>query len=206
LPVAVDLALQGIVMANHSFKFAGERVGLVVRGKFSHEDRPSVFKQHADCILSNGAPVGFFGEGVGGESSNAVGLRMSGQVYDYKEMQRKRAWYVSQSLARTGEVVSTVLILQVSPATATEFDSFWKGLNKARTEFNFVGGNCSTHASQAFFDAGILAGGIRGLDTPNRLYHQLYRQYEGRCKSLSGFVGFTPSESGYLLQVQTWGD
>ena len=185
----------------HTFTFAGENVGLVVRKKTSHKDRPSVFQQHADCILSNGAPVGFFGEGVGDNSSNALGIRMSGDVYGYGDMQKKRPFYIDQGRAKTMKMVSTVLILNVSRATAIQFDSFWKGLNRARVEFNFVGGNCSTHASEAFFQAGILAGGIRGLDTPNRLYHQLYRQYEGRCKSMSGFVGFSPSDSGYLVLV-----
>src|SRR5260221_10661309 len=43
----------------NTIKFTGDSVGLIVRGKKSHEHEPGLMEQHADCILSNGAPVGF---------------------------------------------------------------------------------------------------------------------------------------------------
>jgi hypothetical protein len=57
----------------YSLLFSGDQVGLIVRGKKSHAHKPDVMEQHADCILSNGAPVGFFGEGNNG-SSNSIGM------------------------------------------------------------------------------------------------------------------------------------
>lgn len=49
----------------YSPKFTGNSVGLIVRGKCSQEHHPDNLDQHADCVLSNGAPIGFFGEGGG---------------------------------------------------------------------------------------------------------------------------------------------
>ncbi|MBI3896658.1 MAG: hypothetical protein HY308_00005 [Gammaproteobacteria bacterium] len=107
-------------------QFTGSTVALIVRGKNSAAHEPSVMAQHADCILSNGLPVGFYGEdGAGtGESfgstsgsstvrSNKIGINMKGVVYDNAGMRNnKRAFYVDAAIARQFGVISTVLIVQ----------------------------------------------------------------------------------------------
>jgi hypothetical protein len=186
----------------YSLLFSGDQVGLIVRGKKSHAHKPDVMEQHADCILSNGAPVGFFGEGNNG-SSNSIGMGMQGEVYDFSELSKKRAGYVDQHKAKTLGVVSTGLFIQVSHAEAGKFDKYWSDLAKSPGTFNFLGGNCSTHASDSFIYAGILAGGIPGLDTPNNLYLQICTEKKGKCTMLSGYFGFTAYRGGYLVLVET---
>jgi len=51
-------------------------------GKISAADSPDLMNQHADCILEDGSPIGFYGEG-NDQSGNRIGMRMTGIVYDY---------------------------------------------------------------------------------------------------------------------------
>ncbi len=207
-------------MATTTYTFSGDRVALVVRGKTSHSHTPGKLQQHADCALSNGAPVGFFGtgntgssggssSGVGGSSkssansSNSRGLGMTGVVYDQASLAKNRANYVDGAIARGTGTISTVLFVQVSPAEAKAFDKAWGDMATDPGSFQILGWNCSTHASQAFRKAGILAGGIPGLDTPDNLYLQLCFEKAGKVSVTSGYVGFTASGSGFMLTVDT---
>lgn len=200
----------------------GNRVGLVVRGKTSATHDPSVFAQHADCILSNGAPIGFFGEGNAGSSgqapsgsgassrksaasSQSTGFGMSGVVFDAGLLAQRRANYISQQVARSTGTVSTVLLVDVSEAEAKAFDDAWARMKANPGSFHLLGWNCSTHASQAFREAGILAGGIPGLDTPNNLYKQLAFEKKGKVTSYSGYVGFGSIGAGWMLIIDEVG-
>lgn len=197
----------------------GDKVGLVVRGKSSHEDDPSVFNQHADCILSNGAPVGFFGAGNTGSSgggssgsggtsrssagsSNSSGMAMTGVVYDATSLARHRANYVDLGVAQATKTVSAVLLVQVSTAEATAFDQAWADMTASPGSFHLLGWNCSTHASQAFRKSGILSGGIPGLDTPNNLYKQLCFEKRGKVSLICGYVGFSKGGAGWIMMVE----
>lgn len=203
----------------HVFFTAGDRVGLIVRGKTSHEHDPSLLAQHADCILSTGAPVGFFGTGNAGSSaaapsgsgassrksaqtSQSSGLGMTGVVYDASGLARNRANYVDLGIARATKTVSMVLLVQVSAAEAAAFDQAWADMTSNPGSFHLLGWNCSTHASQAFRKAGILSGGIPGLDTPNNLYKQICFEKKGKTSAGAGYVGFTPFTTGYMLTVE----
>lgn len=200
--------------------FGGNQVALIVRGKTSHSHEPGLMEQHADCALSNGAPIGFFGAGNDGSSgggssgsgasskssagsSNSTGFVMSGVVYDLAALSRFRANYVDASIARGTKTVSTVLFVQVSATEAKNFDKAWADMSKDPGMFNILGWNCATHAAKAFQKAGILAGGIPGLDTPNNLYLQLCTEKAGKVSIASGYVGFSAFGSGYMLIVDT---
>jgi len=208
-------------MATTNYNFGGDRVALIVRGKHSADHEPSVMAQHADCALSKGAPVGFFGEAGGGGSSgrapssigasgrgstgksNSIGLGMAGVVYDFDKLRQNRPFYVELAQAKGYNLVSTVLFVQVTASEAKAFDDAWAGLTKSPGSFQLLGWNCSTHASQAFRASGILSGGIPGLDTPDNLYKQLCKERAGKVVSVSGYVGFARSGSGFMMTVDT---
>lgn len=177
-------------------------VGLIVRGKRSVTDEPSVMNQHADCVLSDGSPMGFFGTGPnrsGGQSSASsmsFGLNMRGVVYDYSAMQASRPWYVNLVDAKLAGVRSTLLTINVGGAKALEFAAYWRRLAGSPGSFDMLGNNCSTHASSAFVETKILKDGIPGLDTPENLYKQLVKSLPGKTISYSGFVGFSALTGG----------
>jgi hypothetical protein len=176
--------------------FTSSMVGLVVRGKRGALHAPGVMEQHADCILPDGSPIGFFGEGPNrsggrsGASSMQSGMNLHGVVYRYEEMRVHRPWYVNVEDARQAGVVSTVLTVDVGTALALAFAEYWRKLFAKPGGFDLLGNNCSTHASDAFVAAGILRDGIPGLDTPNNLYEQLAAKKRGLTASYSGLVGF----------------
>lgn len=185
-------------------------VGLIVRGKRNDAHSPGTMEQHADCILPNGEPVGFFG-GEGDASSgssgssfksslsswqdgpsvslNSTGINMEGMVAYYPELKRIRPYYVDVDLAKRYEVISTVLLIPVDHSQASLFKTFWENLKLNPGAFNILGGNCSTKAAKAFSHAKIISGGIPGLDTPNNLYKHLKAKYQDTQRVLSGYIG-----------------
>ena len=193
------------------------QVGLIVRGKINHNHEPGKLEQHADCVLPGGAPVGFFGGGGDASSGsiasitnfssgladgpsgvwNRVGLNMKGFVAYYDDFQQKRPTYVDLNLAIKYKTVSTLLVINVSETQAGLFQSYWEQLRLNPGAFNIVGGNCSTHASEAFRHAHILSKGIPGLDTPNNLYHQLFKLHKDNSHSVAGYLGFRVYRPGY---------
>ena len=216
-------------MAIRTLQFSGNHVGLVVRGKTSADHKPGVMEQHADCILSNGAPMGFFGEGGGNLSSGStsssrggrssgsrpssadssssssggsVGMGLDGAVYDFQEMLQKRPYYVNDQQAQTYKVISAVMRIPVSAAAAKIFDSYWTNLDKNPDTFYILGGNCSTRASGAFMAANLLAGGIPGLDTPSNLWDQLLRVFGKQADCCYGRVSFQPNAGGQSYNVK----
>lgn len=184
-----------------------KRIGLIVRGKMGPDHHPDNLKQHADCILADGSPLGFFGEG-NDNSGNRIGLRMQGIVYDYAALAKERPYYVDMASALANRVVSTVLLVGVDDRTATAFKQAWDDMTATPGDFNIVGGNCASHASSAFIRAGVVSRQIPGLDTPDHLYGQLLATVPaGRRSSITGFIGFTSKGSGgYWMDVTPYVD
>jgi hypothetical protein len=176
------------------------KIGLIVRGKQGPDHHPDKLAQHADTILGDGSPEGFFGEGNDG-SLNALGLGM--QVYDYALLRLHRAWYVDKASAVTNRVVSTVLLIDVDQPTADKFKDAWDKMTTSPGDFNIVGGNCATHASAAFIAAGVVSKTIPWMDTPDNLYQQLVDNLPaGRVVSYTGYIGFKPNPSGgYDMEI-----
>jgi hypothetical protein len=170
-------------------------VALVVRGKKSPSDEPGLLEQHADCILPDGSPIGFYGTG-NDQSGNSIGLRMDGEVWDFAILSSRRVMYVDFASAVGYGAISTTLFVEVTAAQAKAFTASWATMRTSPGSFNIVGDNCSTHASKAFIEAGILKGGIPGLDTPDNLYKQLVKQLPGKTRSMSGYIGFIPKPGG----------
>ena len=141
-------------------------------------------------------PTGFYGEANGG-ASNGIGMGMQGVVYDYERLRIERPFYVNADSAVANRVVSTVLLVQVTADQARAFGDAWARMALHPGSFNIVGGNCSTHASAGFIEAGVLKDGIPGLDTPDNLYAQLVADLPAASlQSLTGFIGFSRSPRG----------
>ena len=193
-----------------SYTINSNVIGLIIRGKQNDSHNPGNMEQHADCILPNGQPVGFFGGGGDASSGssgstlgssigswkngpsislNSTGINMKGNVAYHKEMRKIRPMYIDINLAKKYKVKSTVLLLQVTAIQAKLFTNYWTQLKINPGVFNLLGANCSTHASEAFIAAHIVTTGIPGLDTPNNLYKQLKAKYTGKMKIFSGYIG-----------------
>jgi hypothetical protein len=183
------------------------RIGLIVRGKHGPDHHPGKLDQHADCILADGSPVGFFGEG-NDSSGNSVGLGMQGVVYDYARLQIERPYYVDMDQANTYRVISTVLLIGVDDAAAKAFAKAWDDMTRAPGDFNILGGNCATHASAAFIQAGLVKSSIPWLDTPDNLYDQLVDSVpDAKRSTLTGYIGFIPKAGGgYQMKVVPYAD
>jgi len=182
-------------MADVIMPMRKDSIALVVRGKKSPSDEPSVLDQHADCILDDGSPLGFYGTG-NNNSGNGIGLRMDGVVWDYSILRTTRIFYVDFDSAVAAGAISTTLFVTVTTAQARAFRSSWMTMQSSPGSFNIIGDNCSTHASKAFMDAGVLPGGIPGLDTPDNLYKQLVATLPGKTMPISGYIGFLPQPGG----------
>ena len=194
-------------------------IGLIVRGKNNDSHSPGVMAQHADCVLSTGEPIGFFGDNGDGSSGgssgslsqgglsaswNKSGLNMKGTVANYSDMLKIRPYYVDINLAKKYQVISTMLLISVTHEQKILFDQAWKNIKLSPGSFNLLGGNCSTHASIAFVEANIVNRGIPGLDTPNNLYKQLKSKMKDKCKVYNGHIGFnSKSLKKYSILIDT---
>ena len=179
------------------------QVGLIVRGMDHPGHDPSVLAQHADCILPDGSPIGFFGQGPaytgersGSGSSMNLGVNMHGVVIDHQALSAQRPWYVDARMAKANVVRSTVIIIDVGAAAAARFNEAWRLKTLNPGGFSMLGNNCSTNASGAFVDAGILSVGIPGLDTPVHLFQQLRSLRPNKTTVYSGYVGFDKRADG----------
>lgn len=197
-------------MPNQTILFTGDKVALVVRGKKRAGHSPGKLEQHADAAKSTGAPVGFFGgEGGSGSSgssvlgilSAAVLFGVKGEVFELDEFEEHRPHYVNLGKAIGAGMMSTVLTVRVTTQAATRFDEYWAELKADPKTFSLLGRNCSTRASGAFRHAGILNGGIPGLDTPDNLYKQLVKERPDLCQSYSGYVGFEQMVGGNRMAI-----
>lgn len=197
-------------------EFTGNTVGLIVRGKEGPDHAPDNLAQHADCVLPDGSPIGFFGEpgdhsgsGSGLGSWNRSGMNMRGVVYEHDDFVEKydglRRPYVDIALARLAEIdlKSTLLIVDAVPPATTLFAEYWNKVKHNPSGFFIVGANCSTRASAAFVYAKLLPNGIPGLDTPDKLYRQLVSELPWSTKSYSGYLGFSPKAGGgYTVLIE----
>lgn len=202
--IIVTIFAGGNELANQTIVFAGDRVALIVRAKTSAEHTPKKLDQHADCVRSNGVPVGYFGEAGEGSGyvASAMFIGIRGEVYDMEGFRKNRPYYVDAEIARGYGVVSTALVVSVSSGQAKLFDDYWDSLAANPGTFRLLGKNCSTRASGAFRHAGILAAGIPGLDTPNNLYKQLVKERRDICNSYSGYIGFSTLGSSLAMVVE----
>lgn len=130
---------------------------------------------------------------------------MRGTVYDMEKLSQNRPYYIDGALAKGSGVISGVLAIQVGEVAAKAFDAAWDEVSKNPPSFWLAGANCSTRAAGVFKTAGILVGGIPGLDTPNNLFKQLATVHAGKCWSYFGYVGFQKSNSGYRVTIESVG-
>jgi hypothetical protein len=166
----------------------GAKIAYVVRYKKNHMADAEEGGGHSDCILPGGAPVGYFGGGI---------VAAEGAVFGFSNFAAQRPHYVHLKDAKANRCISTVLVMEVGRQRADQFRNAWLAM-RARTDgFTIMGNNCSTHASRACHAAGVTRSPeIQGVDTPTNLYDQIIRDGLVPWRSYSGYLGFTPAQSG----------
>jgi hypothetical protein len=169
--------------------FTGEgKIGYIVRYKSGHNEDAEEGGGHSDCILTRGAPVGYFGDGIVGAP---------GRVGTYSYFQATRPHYVNLPDARSNPCKSTILVMDVGKQRAEAFQRAWISMRAKTDGFSILGNNCSTHASRACYAAGVIRSPeISSVDTPNNLYEQIIKDNLVPWRSHSGYLDFTPTSDG----------
>jgi hypothetical protein len=176
-------------VATITLPFTGEgKIGYIVRYKGGHNEDPLENGGHSDCILTKGAPVGYFGGGI---------VAAAGAVFTYSNFQSQRPHYVNLPDAMANPCKSTILVMDVGKQRAELFQRAWISMRAKTDGFTILGNNCSTHASRACFEAGVIRSPeISSFDTPNNLYQQIIKDNLVPWKSYSGYLDFTPTSDG----------
>jgi hypothetical protein len=182
-----------------------KKIAIIIRGKHNIGHEPELLNQHADVVLSDGSPMGYFGsEGY----SPSVGMFMRGLVINYHEFSAiNREAYVDARVAKQQRVVSTICYFPVAPQQAKKFDQWWKSNDNladgrnSNFSFSLLGNNCSSHANKALKHANIISGSIPGLDSPQNLFLQLKSKFGSSFKCQSGYIGFRPVGQKFQLEV-----
>jgi hypothetical protein len=172
---------------NLSFNDGG-KIAYVVRYKKSHAADAEEGGGHSDCILPGGAPVGYFGGGL---------VKAQGAVFAYSNFLASRPYYVNMPDAKSNPCISTVLVMEVGKARAEMFRRSWLSMRAKTDGFTIVGNNCSTHASHACHAAGVTRSAeIPGMDTPTNLYDAIIKAALVPWRSYTGYLAFSPIQSG----------
>lgn len=181
-------------------------IGYIVRGKNGPNDAPGLFAQHADCVLSSGEPVGFFGlagPGTASASWNSIAMNQRASALGYDHMLENRAAFVDVVASKNKRLYSTILIIsEIDNLKCSLFNNYWWEKKEAEkgsfAPFHLLGRNCSSFAHLSFEELGLLTYSTRGLFlTPNKLFDHLIssskiNKYILTC--YSGFIGFNPHE------------
>jgi hypothetical protein len=102
-------------------------IAVVTRYKTTHTAMPKGGTGHTDCVLPNGAPVGFF----------STGLPISrGVVYGYALYASTRPHYIYAADARTASCISTILILNVGKKRCEQFLKAWLSMRAKTTSYS----------------------------------------------------------------------
>lgn len=163
-------------------------IAVVTRYKATHTAMPKGGTGHTDCVLPNGAPVGFF----------STGLPISrGVVYGYALYASTRPHYIYAADARTASCISTILILSVGKKRCEKFLKAWLSMRAKTTSYSLFSDNCASHASTALHAAGVLRRSeIPGLDTPGKLHDTIIKDGLVPWISQSGYLEFQPVQCG----------
>ncbi len=178
------------------FSMTGNQVGIICRYKASPSVDSTQGFGHCDAVLSSGEPIGFYGKG-----GNVVELVFSADsiVRDYALLTSDRPEYVSIASAKAKPCRSTIRVVEATRSEVRKHDDYWKLLKTRAATFRAAGANCATYAAEALESAGILKGGIDGLDTPDHLFDAL--ESTGRkIKEAYGFFGFRPVGAVFAVE------
>ncbi|WP_421990728.1 hypothetical protein [Roseococcus sp.] len=174
--------------------------GFILRYKAS-TSTPSENLGHVDAVLPGGAPFGFYASGRDGLLRSIVSTE--GVVMDYPLLSARRPEYVDMKSARAKPCRSVLAVFDVSPAAARSLWSFWGYLRSRAPVYRAAGSNCASYIAEALDEAGILKGGVDGIDTPDHLLDTVLRS-KLKVFLLEGFVSFTPRPKGeFLVELET---
>jgi hypothetical protein len=164
--------------------------GFILRYKDS-ATTPSDGYGHVDAVLPGGAPFGFYPKGDEGGFWKSV--HHTGVVYDYPLLSAKRPAYVDKPSAKADPCRSVLVLLDVGTRTGEKLWSFWGYLRSSAPTYRAIGCNCATYVAEGLEYAGLMSGGIEGIDTPDGLMGHFLRGKQ-RIFIYEGFFGFRPKE------------
>ncbi|NLF33081.1 MAG: hypothetical protein GX591_19625 [Planctomycetes bacterium] len=154
---------------------------------------------HIDLVIPGCGMVGFYGGGDGGGSGQRCGCGLEGYF-----LNTPQEWFQGVGPNLPGRphygvgpgvtlpdgstipgVLSRICMLKVCPADAKKMCDRFAELRTNPGEFNIIGRNCSTIASQIVGAGGIGSGHIPGIDNPLALM-QMFEDSGAQC-----FNGYT---------------
>ncbi len=87
---------------------------------------------------------------------------------------------------------SVLVLLDCSTAAGRTLWSYWGYLRSRAPTYRGIGANCATYVAEGLEEAGLLGGGIDGIDTPDALLEHLLRR-KAQTTIFEGFFGFRPA-------------
>ena len=87
---------------------------------------------------------------------------------------------------------SVLVLLDCSTAAGRTLWTYWGYLRSRAPTYRAIGANCATYVAEGLEEAGLLGGGIDGIDTPDALLEHLLRR-KAQTTIFEGFFGFRPA-------------
>lgn len=179
------------------FPTGPERVGLIVRYKAARSAPCSDGFGHVDAILPSGEPMGFYSKTF---DLTAI-VSADGEVKDYALTAASRPQYVSIKDARAKRCPSVALSIPVTRKQADTVTAEWARYRTSAMTYRAAGGNCATYIAEAWETAGIIKGGIPGLDTPDNLFEFVDGLFP-KADFAMGYFGFRPLGPLFVVEYE----
>lgn len=180
-------------------------VGILLRRQFTRDAREFKRYRHVHAVLGDGAVVSYNSTDYDAPLWKGILFYAPGEVQTTADLRRVRPHYVSPAVARSCaykgrpgyKMVTDWVKFKVTPEQAAALSAAWAELAADPPAFRLAGKNCSTRAYECFRRAGILPGGIPGIDRPENMLGPLRRYYPDLTVE-TGWFGIDDADRPYL--------
>lgn len=180
-------------------------VGILLRRQFTRDVAKLSHYRHVHAVLADGAVVSYNSTDYDAPLWKGILFYAPGEVQTTPDLRRVRPHYVSPAVARSCEykgrpgykMVTDWVRFKVTPEQAAALSEAWSDLAAGPPAFRLAGNNCSTRAYECFRRAGILPGGIPGIDRPENMMGPLRRYYPDLTVE-TGWFGIDDADRPYI--------
>jgi hypothetical protein len=172
-------------------------IGLACRYKAGPTARSTDEGGHADAILPNGVPVGYYART---RRDRRLAILAPGMVRDHRSLLRDRPEYMLADDARARRCPTTFCLVDVGPRAALRFARIWDELTERPPYFVAVGGNCAQVIARALVEVGAMPRRWPPPGSPDALFRALHRARPD-ARIATGFAEFVPEGDGYVIRL-----
>jgi hypothetical protein len=184
--------------ASRTLTIGPDEIGIACRYKAGPGVRSTDEGGHADAILPNGVPIGYYART---KRDRRLAIIAPGMVKRGEALRAHRPEYMDAAGAHARRCPTTFAIIPVGAARAAAFAREWERLAAQPPHFFAIGGNCAQVIHGALVRAGALPRRLLAPGSPDALFRAVHRAHP-EARIASGFASFVADAAGgYRIEL-----